>query len=259
MRVGHAYGAEAYPVCQAQWPQDTTEDAWLNFYNDMNGYLMGITNATEQQIGSPIFHMQTSINAGGTPASPVLDYADREAQASVQYLGGDLRRFGIGTQGLQASDYVMAGCTTGTGHWCKWFNQFWLGGPAYTDTDFELQQIDCSNPTGTNDAGASSCFLGGGTGKTGDLRILLPWIAATQHATILELYAQDALLAYDPHFCDPVGSTCVTAGTGDGFSGLDPGTQHTFYINVGQGSGCGPGAPGGDCYATVVNSTHGLH
>ena len=157
----------------------------------------------------------------------------------------------------------MAGCTTGTGDWCKWFNQFWLGGPAYTDTDFELQQIDCSNPTGTNDAGASSCFLGGGTGKTGDLRTLLPWIAKTQHATILELYTQDALLAFDPNFCDidlgPPAKCKTTTTTGDTFSGLDPGTQYTFYINVGQGSGCGPGAPGGDCYATVVNSTHGLH
>jgi hypothetical protein len=260
MRVGHAYGAEAYPQCQAQWPQDTTIDAWLSFYADTNNYLMGITNAAEQQLGLTIFHMQTSINTGGTPLMPELAYADAEAGLSVQYTGGDLRPFGFGTQGLQNSDYsgYPSSCTA---DWCQWFGQFWLGGPGYKNSEFELQQIDCSNPTGTNDGGASSCFLGtGGTGKTGDLRVLLPWIAVTGHATILELYAQDAMLAFDPNFCDPGGgSSCVTTGSGDSFTGLDPGTQYIFFTHVGQGANCGPGKAFGDCYAAAVNATHGPH
>lgn len=104
MRVGIGYGAEAVPSCQAQWPSDTTKDAWLNFYADTNAYLMGITNAAAQGIGGTIFHTQTPINAGGTVISPDLTYADIEAALTVQYTGGDGKRFGFGSQGLQATD-----------------------------------------------------------------------------------------------------------------------------------------------------------
>jgi hypothetical protein len=254
MRVGYARGAEALPECVSSWPgfvnQTQSRQNWLDFYADMSSYLMGAG-------ASSTFHMQTALNEAGSPTD--VSYGTAEAEISVQYTGGDGRVFGFGSQGAQQSD--VNNCAGASSDWCNQFNQFWAGGPSYKNTEFELQQIDCSNPTGGGNS-SDGCFQGGFPGKTGDLRTLLPWLTSN-HVTIIELYNQDALLAYDPNFCNVSGGTCVNSSPGDWFgSNLSAGTQYSFYTTVGQGATCsgGAGTGTGDCsYATALNAAHGSH
>jgi hypothetical protein len=254
MRVGYARGAEALPECVSKWPgfvsQAQSKQDWLNFYADTSSYLMGLSASTA-------FHMQTALNEAGSPVD--TSYGTAEAQISVQYIGGDGRVFGFGSQGAQQAD--VDHCATSTSDWCNQFNQFWLGGPSYQNTEFELQQIDCSNPTGAGTSG-DTCFQGGPPGKAGDLRTLLPFLTLN-HVTIIELYNQDALLAYDPNFCIISGGTCSTT-SGDTFgTRLTPATQYNFFQAAGQGHDCGGNSQAtatGDCsYAAALNTAHGVH
>ncbi len=121
-----------------------------------------------------------------------------------------------------------------------------------------MQQIDCSDPTGT--ATGLACGENGSVSLTGDLTVLLPF-ATQRHMTILELYSQDALLAYDPYFCKVSGSSCATGTGGDIFTTLDTTHQNQFFNLVGQGSGCNALSSGtGDCsYAAAVTAVDGNH
>src|SRR5260370_23359900 len=114
-----------------------------------------------------------------------------------------------------------------------------------TTVPLELQQIDCSNPTGyqTTFPNANNCFQGSpqGQGKTGNLGTLFPF-ATSNHGSIIELYSQDALLAFDPNYCKISGTTCSSLGDLFG-SSLSADTQYNFYTHVGQGTfGGGPGS-----------------
>jgi hypothetical protein len=255
-RAGYARGAEGNVECWRQWPgyvsDAQSKQDWLNFYADTSSYVMGLQ--------AP-FHIQTSINEAILPSGTIdTTWASAEAGISVQYSGGnDGKVFGFGAQGLQQSDItnysMMLPCTS---DWCAQFDQYWPGGPSYQYTDFELQQIDCSNPD-NGGSGSDTCFQGGHPGKTGDLRTLLPFVTA-RHATILELYYQDAALAYDPSFCTVSGSTC--SASGEVFSGLSAATQYDFFNAVGQGTNCPAHVSGGtgDCsYANALNAAHGNH
>jgi hypothetical protein len=253
MRVGYARGAEALPECLSNWPsypgEDQAEQNWLNFYADTSGYIKGLAS-------SALFHIQTSINEAGNPIR--TSYGTDEAGVSVQYVGGDGRVFGFGSQGLQYTDkenYPSCGSD-----WCNQFERYWVGGVSYRNTELELQQIDCSDPTTT--ATGLACAQNGNTSKTGDLRVLLPF-ATQEHMTILELYDKDALLAYDPNYCKySGGAPCVGGTGGDTFSNLDGTNQYNFYQNAGQGASCsgGAGTGTGDCsYATFINAAHGYH
>ncbi len=259
MRVGYARGGEALPECLSNWPgfvdQATSKQNWINFYADTSSFIMGASS-------SAAFHTQTSINEAGSPTA--TDYGTQEAAVSVQYSGGDGRVFGFGSQGLQTTDKTNA--PTCGSDWCHQFERFWAGGSNYKYTEFELQQIDCSDPTAA--ATGLACAQNGSTSKTGDLRVLLPF-ALAEHMTILELYNQDALLAYDPKFCDTLsGGSCVSGGgsctgtNGDIFSTLDTAHQNQFYQCVGQGATCS-GAVGsgtGDCsYQATIDGVHGVH
>ncbi len=264
MRVGYARGGEALPECVASWPgyvsQAASRQNWLNFYADTSSYSMGAS-------ASSGLHMQTALNAAGTlPPDP--SYGTAEAEIAVQYVGGDGKVFGFGSQGMQSNDITnYPNCAS---DWCNQFIQFWAGGPSYKNTEFELQQIDCSNPTGGGSV-SDGCFQNGFPGKTGDLRALFltPYLTSPlpfvlyNHTTIIELYSQDALLAYDPNFCNVSGGTCVNVAPGDWFgSDLSAATQYDFYTHVGQGATCsgGLGTGNGDCsYASAVNTVHGSH
>jgi len=256
MRVGYARGGEAIPECLATWPGGTgTKQNWLNFYADMSSYLMGLA-------ASAPFQIQTSINEVGTDT----DYGTQEAGISVEYYGGNLRPFGFGAQGLQSNDQSSyPNCAS---DWCTRFETFWRGGTVYKDSELELQQIDCSDPTHPASttlqcAQNYNSITGSGTSKTGDLTSLLPF-ATQEHMTILELYSQDALLTYDPNFCAGAsggscasgGGTCPGANT-DVFTGkLTVAQQNQFYRCVGQGGTCSGNS---GCYNTSVDSVHGLH
>ena len=133
--------------------------------------------------------------------------------------------------------------------------------PAATTVPLELQQIDCSNPTGTFGS-SDGCFIGSSGGETGNLADDYAF-ATANHAAILELYSQDALLAYDPKFCDTSGGgmSCknpMGSGLFDWFGAdLSASTQYNFYKNAGQGtSGCS----GTNCpYASAIETAHGPH
>ncbi len=145
---------------------------------------------------------------------------------------------------------------------------------AMSIASFGLVTISGSAP------GSFQCTEGSApSGTSGsDLRALLPWIATTGHATILELYAQDALLAFDPNFCTlpTSGSLCQSGSSNVTFSGLTSGTQFVFSQYVGIGNGLSltgtcyttygynstqiQASASGDCsYAAAITATHGYH
>ncbi len=153
-------------------------------------------------------------------------------------------------------------------NWGCMFAKYWSGSSGMigtmtaspTTVPLELQQIDCSNPTGYT-AGSGTCFLGGIPGKTGDLRTLFPFATGSatltsQHVLIIELYSQDALLAYDPKFCDPGASVCNHTAGFDWFGmSLGADSQYNFFTNVGNGATC----TGTGCYSSAINTAHGYH
>ena len=187
---------------------------------------------------------------------------------------------GFGSQGLEQSDtsyYAPLNCPSinppGTSeNWGCMFSTYWSGATSITNANgtivanpttvpLELQQVDCSNPTGYS-SGSGSCFLTSHPpGITGDLRTLYPF-TTSQHVSILELYSQDALLAYDPNFCDTSagcsssGGSCKHSSAYDWFSTvLSADEQCNFYENVGKGITC----TGTGCYADTINKIHGYH
>jgi hypothetical protein len=91
-------------------------------------------------------------------------------------------------------------------------------------------------------------------GLTLDLRTLYPF-ATSQHVSILELYSQDALLAYDSNFCKVNGSSCDVDSRYDTFiPSLSVGAQNSFFVNAGVG------CSGTNCsYAAAINAAHGYH
>lgn len=157
-------------------------------------------------------------------------------------------------------------------NWGCMFATYWSGATGSigsmtavpTTVPLELQQADCSNPAGVSSS-SGNCFIqvSGNTGLTLDLRPLYQF-AINQHATVLELYYQDALLAYDPNYCKISGGTCVSATNYDWFpSDFTPAVQYGSYCSVGQNTvqgvtGC-TGCTGGPCYADKLNSVHGYH
>ena len=86
-------------------------------------------------------------------------------------------KIGIGSQGLSKAD--VNNCPGSTADWCDLFSQYTGQVP------LELQTV------------GQSCMNGGC--PTGSLTQVLPW-AVGNKATILELYYQDWLTAFDPNF-----------------------------------------------------------
>lgn len=124
------------------------------------------------------------------------------------------------------------------------FNQYYTSG-----YPLELQQIDLSDPTASLNP----------LSETGDLRPLLPF-AVQRHMTILELYAFDALLAYDPNYCVltvPDTGVCAAGSIEIPPTVLPPADQHPYFQLVGQPGQTG--ATGDGSYATVINKTQGQH
>jgi hypothetical protein len=258
MRVGYARGGEALAECPEQWPSFTSDSAsksdWLSFYADMSSFLMGAASNSG-------LHLQAPINTGGEGITDT-SYATAEADLSVNYVGGDGKVFGFGSQGMQKSDITAMTCAS---DWCSRFGEYWAGGSNYKYTGFELQQIDCSGPTAAGVTGLA-CGENANISLTRDLRPLVDF-AVSEHMTILELYAQDALLAYDPNFCTVSGGSCsssvgasCTGSSGDFFPTLSSALQNQFYQCVGQGSSCGGGTGTGDCsYQAHLNAASGQH
>lgn len=280
IRPGVAQGGEARPICATYAPMTGaspaySEPVWTNGTSP-TGWYTQVVQAV--QSANPLMQVMFSINVGETSLVPIdASFANDEAAVAVAYSNSTGLYDGFGSQGLEHSD--IAGFTSGhcpeaggapdTGNnWGCMFTKYWSGsnmtygtmGPNPTTVPLELQQIDCSNPTGVYDA-QDGCFLGNTGGDTGSL-VSLYAFATLNHASILELYNQDALLAYDPNFCLPAGgpphNTCMNTAGYDWFgTNLSPTTQYNFYVNAGQGT---PGCSGGSCpYASAINTAHGPH
>jgi hypothetical protein len=173
IRFGLGRGGETIPVgdwdssdaCGAQFAAWGLTDATVS--STWEPYLAGMlafeaaNNSAKVQLMVGI----TPMNGNGVP--------DFVAQTAVP-LG-----IGFGSQGLEASD--VNNCSGSTADWCDLFHTFSGKVP------LELQTIGQSCPQSP-----TSC-------ATGSLVTLLPF-AVSNDATILEIYYQDWLTAFDPGY-----------------------------------------------------------
>jgi hypothetical protein len=157
-----ALGFGSDPVCT------TALDNWGYTDSNWTNYLISMLDF-EKTLNSPI----QLLVASNTNSISVSD-ADSVAAEAVK------DGIGIGNEGFQLSDITSysAGQPC-TGDWCNLFN-------LYTgQVPLELQTVSQSNPDGA--------------APTGSLVTLLPF-AVQRHATILELYWEDWLTAFDPNY-----------------------------------------------------------
>ncbi len=244
MRVGRSVGGEAYPYCTPNLqllpsPNTYTKSGWLDYYGDIDDFV---------QAQNPKMQIMDPLNEAGSPTDP--SYGTAEAEIAVVHQNSTGNVNGFGSQGMRATDITNYGknppayCAS---DWCGTFDTYYQ-----TIPDLELQQRDLSDPLGM-------------TGSlTGDLRPLLPF-AVERHMTILEIYALDALLAYDPNYCVltvPDTGVCTTgsvsiAPTDQPPTNLPAPDQYPYFQAVGQPGQSG--ATGDGSYASAINSTHGVH
>ncbi|MGA7220449.1 MAG: hypothetical protein WBX38_19190 [Candidatus Sulfotelmatobacter sp.] len=242
MRVGRSVGGEAYPYCVSNMenlpaPNTYSKAGWLQYYTDIDQFVQ--SQGPKMQIIDPL-------NESGSGASADTSYGSSEASIAVTYKNAAGATNGVGSQGLQASDITSynenSQCTS---DWCGVFNSdFQLGIP------LELQQASLSAPVA----------ISGTDSATGDLRSLLPF-AVDRGMTIFELYALDALLAYDPNYCVLVSSSPGTCNPSSSVSiptiQLPAGDQYAYFQAVGQSTQTG--STGDGSYAATINSTQGQH
>jgi hypothetical protein len=149
---------------------DSSTSAWVTGY--WEPYLQTMVQY-EASLKSPV-QLMVGTTPFGTPADLSPDYlAPLAANLGI----------GFGSQGLEISDvqnYPNCG-----GNWCNLFST-WTG-----KVPLELQTIYQSCAPGATCTTEEQ--------QTGSLTDLLPF-AVQQHATILEIYYQDWLTAYDPDY-----------------------------------------------------------
>ncbi|HEX3819133.1 MAG TPA: hypothetical protein VHW45_02315, partial [Candidatus Sulfotelmatobacter sp.] len=255
IRPGIARGGEALPVCPSSPPMATPSSPFSG-YTDAGWEMWYTTVVAAVQAARPQMQIMYSINMAD-PAHPSPLVPTAEAGFAVGSSGVSGLYNGFGSQGLAQSDtaFLPSSCPQLTGipntgnNWGCMFNYYWSGAikttAKPTTVPLELQQVDCSNPCTATSATCSqgtvsdTCFHGGPPGQTEDLRTLYPF-ATSNYASILELYSQDALLAFDPKFCILSGGSCdlSNAGGGDSFgTSLSAATQYGFFQYVGIGKG----------------------
>lgn len=169
IRFGLGHGGETLPG--AGWNSPTTACGkafakWGVTIVSWEAYLKNMLEF-EGSLKSPNFQLMVGITPMGVPSTQVPDFV-----AGVAELLG----IGFGSQGLEKSD--VNNCKGSTADWCNLF-------VLYPKVPHELQTLfqSCQN---------NSC-------TTGSLTVLLPW--ATAHgATLIELYYQDWLTAFDPSY-----------------------------------------------------------
>lgn len=169
IRFGLGHGGETYPV--TGWNSTTTAcgqafASWGVNVTTWEAYLSSMMNY-ETTLKSTK-QLMVGITPMGAPTTVVPDYV---APLAVPL------HVGFGSQGLELSDITnYPNCTA---NWCNLFAEYAGSGP------LELQTYLQSCPD-------NSC-------TTGSLVNLVPF-AVSHHATVLELYYQDWLLAFDPSY-----------------------------------------------------------
>jgi hypothetical protein len=247
------------------------ESTWVN---GTNGWYDTVNSVV--QAANPRMQILFSINAGD-PAAFNASYATQEAASAAAHYNAIGGYNGFGSQGLQSADigFSVNACPGGSGvpstanNWGCMFTKYWSGATmanvgtgmtaSPTTVPLELQTAECSNPTTI--MGTNNCYTSG-VGVVGSLGPNLLSFANSTHVAIIELYNQDALLAFDPNYCDNVSGNCSHSSGYDWFvPALSAVTQYNFYTGVGQGMSCGAGTGTGDActYAGYIASAHGYH
>ncbi len=169
IRFGLGHGGETYPV--SGWNSTTTAcgkafASWGVNVTTWETYLAGMLSYEAALSSSK--QLMVGVTPMGVPNTTVPNYV---APLAVPM------RVGFGSQGLELSDITnYPNCTA---NWCNLFAQYAGQSP------LELQTYLQSCPD-------NSC-------TTGSLVNLVPF-AVSHHATILEIYYQDWLLAFDPSY-----------------------------------------------------------
>jgi hypothetical protein len=187
IRFGLGHGGESLPV--GGWNDLTTicgqayVQGWGLSVQSWEEYLDKMLSY-ERSLASPL-QLLLGVTPMGDPGKAVPDYA---APIAVQ------NGIGFGSQGLEATD--VNDCAGSTANWCSLFNEYAGLVP------LELQTM------------GQSCPSGGCT--TGSLTDLIPF-AVSNHATILEIYYQDWLTAFDPRYPGyfPEYQTTLQVASGD--------------------------------------------
>lgn len=244
MRIGRSVGGEAYPYCTSNLqelpaPNTYSKSSWLDYYGEIADFI---------QSQNPKMVILDPLNEAGTPVDPA--YGTSEADIAMAHHNATGQIDGFGSQGLRANDeshYDQNPPAYCASDWCGTFDTYYQ-----TEPNLELQQRDLSDPIGATSS------------LTGDLRPLLPF-AVERHATILELYALDALLAFDPNYCVltvPDTGACTAgsvsvAPTDQPPTNLSPQNQYSYFQSVGQPGQTG--ASGDGSYAAAIKSAQGTH
>jgi hypothetical protein len=244
MRIGRSVGGEAYPYCAATLKSlpalnAYTKSGWLAYYEEIGDFI---------QSQAPRMMILDPLNEADSPVDASYGTAEAEIAVAHHNVVGLVNAFGA--QGLRANDvanYAKIPAAYCASDWCGSFDTYYESEP-----NLELQQRDLSDPLGM-------------TGSlTGDLRPLLPF-AVGRHATILELYALDALLAFDPNYCVltvPDTGLCAAgsvsiAPTDQPPTHLPVQNQYPYFQAVGQPGQ--QGARGDASYAAAVKNASGTH
>ncbi len=244
MRIGRSVGGEAYPYCTDSLkllpsPNTYSKSAWLDYYAEIGDFI---------QSQNPAMQVMDPLNEAGSPVDP--SYGTAEADSAVAHHNALGLVNGFGSQGLRGSDitnYAKSPPVYCASDWCGTFETYYQSDPF-----LELQQRDLSDPIGL-------------TGSlTGDLRPLLPF-AVERHATVMEVYALDALLAFDPNYCVltvPDTGVCTAgsvsiAPTDQPPTNLPAQDQYPFFQAVGLPGQ--QGATGDGSYSSAITGNQGTH
>jgi hypothetical protein len=230
MRFGKSVGGESFVYCNMGLSGTTPPYTILNWQT----YISDMTKFEQSQ--SPTMLIFEPINQ---VAGDNADYSNYQAMDAVSRSNGYGETFGFGSQGMSLYDEIQFNINHNPcfSNWCALFSSnFAQGSP------LELQQVANSDPTdSTCGTGGSNCLAGG---DSGDLRVWLPFAVTSPRAmNVLELYAVDADLAFDPTFCVlNAGGTACISGSYASLNGLTAAQQLEFFQpDATAGSGVGLG------------------
>jgi hypothetical protein len=166
IRIGLGRGGETFPA--ANFGTDSCTSTFVNKWGWTDTNWTNYVNAMlayEAKLKSPK-QLMVGIDSVDSNSMP-----DSEAAAAVSL------KIGFGSQGFSMND--IANYPHCSSDWCDLFSEY------KSDEPLELQTIALSSPQ--NDP------------PVGSLVNLLPF-AVQNHATILEIYCYDWLLAFDPNY-----------------------------------------------------------
>lgn len=172
IRFGLGRGGETIPVGDWQTPSSPSDNCPTQFA------AWGLNTSSWETYLGTMLTFEGSLNSSKQLMVGITPMNGNEVPMFVAQTAVPLH-IGFGSQGLEASD--VGNCAGSTADWCSLFHQF------SGQVPLELQTIGQSCPQSP-----TSC-------ATGSLVNLLPF-AVSNDATILEIYYQDWLTAFDPNY-----------------------------------------------------------